>query len=132
MKKRAVIKSSIEAVSKFIADVVAEMGGTVDNMPPDVYIISILLNESLYNALEHGNKYDETKKITVDLSYENKNFVLTVEDEGTGFNWKEKMTQEKTNTKAYNGRGVFLMKKYSSQVGYNEKGNKLMLKKNFQ
>src|SRR6185295_3222730 len=47
--------------------------------------IRLALDEAMSNALEHGNKYDPSKKIRVRVQMTAKRFEAAVQDEGVGF-----------------------------------------------
>ncbi len=114
---------------------------------------TIAFNELFMNAYEHGNlgldaetKHnmlkDDTyieqlqehekcsnKKIFVKVyrcSYAECEYVLTeIEDEGDGFDTR-KLVEIFRNTKRFNGRGVYVSKKNSLGIYYNEKGNNVL------
>jgi len=88
------------------------------------------LYELLVNAVEHGNKFDANKKVYVCLVLTNDYAFATVEDEGEGFNWKEKMaanTQDIITSEEERGRGVIMARMLCDRLFYNEKGNKAFL-----
>ena len=90
--------------------------------------VTLLLREALVNAVVHGSQGDESKWIDVDLSIEGKDLVMDVQDQGPGFAWKEQMQQDMTTTEDH-GRGLGIFQAYANEVQYNEKGNKVTLRK---
>jgi len=118
------------------------------------YGIEITFNELFMNAYEHGNlainakekhkliledKYFETllelekgstKKIYVDvkeLHYADAIYILTqITDDGDGFD-TQILSNIVKSTQKFNGRGVFVSKKNSLGIHYNEKGNSVLV-----
>jgi len=90
--------------------------------------VTLLLREALVNAVTHGSQGDECKWIDIDLSIEGKDLVMGVQDQGPGFAWREQMQQDVSPTEEH-GRGLGIFQAYASEVQYNEKGNKVTLRK---
>ena len=51
----------------------------------DLFGITLALEESLSNAIRHGNCCDESKQVAVECKISPERFWLRVEDEGCGF-----------------------------------------------
>lgn len=105
----------------------------------DIDLIIIAFHEMLINALEHGNKFNENKKIKIKVILEEKYIEISVKDSGPGFNWK-KIREEKSGTihdlqdeVEIQGRGLGLMmaKKASDFLYYNYEGNQVTFIKKF-
>jgi CheY-like chemotaxis protein len=118
------------------------------------YGAEVTFNELFMNAYEHGNLAIDTKKkhqlilediyfetllelqkdsqkkinVTVkQLIYANTIYLLTqITDEGIGFDTQILSNIIKSNQK-FNGRGVFVSKKNSLGIHYNEKGNSVLV-----
>ena len=88
------------------------------------------LYELIVNAMEHGNNFDSDKKVYIHVELTNDYVLAMVEDEGEGFNWKEK-TDNKThniiNSGEERGRGILMASSLCDGLFYNEKGNKAFL-----
>ena len=86
--------------------------------------MSICIDELLNNALVHGNDMDELKKIKIKLVFDQKEFSLSIEDEGQGFDYKKILS-------AFAGkdpglptkRGLFIVHYLMDELSFNEKGN---------
>jgi serine/threonine-protein kinase RsbW len=81
--------------------------------------IEMAMREAVANAIKHGNKQDPTKHVEVGLSVENGEIVLTVADEGRGFdpgNVGDPLAPE--NRFKRDGRGIFYMKSFMDHVEY--------------
>lgn len=86
------------------------------------------LNEIAINAIVHGNKLDESKKVIVNAEVDAKRVVWTVTDEGPGFDYDHlpDPTAEE-NLENLTGRGVFIVKQLADQCIFNSKGNEVEL-----
>ncbi|MGN8068037.1 ATP-binding protein [Mucilaginibacter sp. SG564] len=86
------------------------------------------LNEATINAIIHGNKLDETKKVIINAEVEPKRIIWTVTDEGPGFdyvNLADPTSPE--NLENLTGRGVFIIKHLADQCIFNASGNTIEL-----
>jgi len=97
-----------------------------------VFAIRLALEESLINAIKHGNCCDRAKKVKIDYDIAPDKIELTVTDEGSGFSPEclPNPTREENLEKPC-GRGVMLIKAYMDHVEYNDRGNQVrMVKEN--
>jgi len=86
----------------------------------------LLLSEAVTNAIVHGNKLDESKKVEVEVQINPDNIVSTVKDFGDGFDPEEANDPlEEENLLKDSGRGIFLIKEISDSVDYLENGTKI-------
>jgi DNA-binding response OmpR family regulator len=86
--------------------------------------ISICIDELLNNALVHGNDMDELKKIKIKLVFDQKEFSLSIEDEGQGFDYKETLSAFAGREQGLpTRRGLFIVHYLMDEVSFNEKGN---------
>jgi DNA-binding response OmpR family regulator len=95
--------------------------------------ISISIDEILNNALVHGNELDETKKLTIKLTFDTEKFHVSIADEGNGFDHQKVM--EEISEESYNmpsKRGLFITKYLMDEMLFNEKGNEITLVKYLQ
>jgi serine/threonine-protein kinase RsbW len=96
----------------------------------DVFAIEMTLEETLSNAIKHGNKFDESKQVFVQCRISPERFWLRVRDEGEGFVPEEVPDcRSKENLEKCGGRGVMLIKAFMDQVTFNEAGNCVTLEK---
>jgi len=92
--------------------------------------LMVSLTEAVNNAIIHGNKSDETKKVSVQCELKPGWLVATVADEGKGFKpEKVRNPLSKKNLLRANGRGVFLMRTLMDKVEYDiqETGARVVL-----
>jgi len=86
------------------------------------------LNEAAINAIIHGNKLDETKKVIINAEVEPKRIIWTVTDEGTGFDYNNLADPTAPeNLENLTGRGVFIIKHLADQCIFNTSGNTIEL-----
>ncbi len=73
--------------------------------------LKLILDEAIINAMEHGNKWDPSKKILIKISLEEKGIQIEIEDEGQGFDYFHKFTEKEIKpTLTERGRGLLLIK----------------------
>jgi phosphoserine phosphatase RsbU/P len=86
--------------------------------------------EILFNAIMHGNINARHKKATVLYTVTLESFCVSVIDEGAGFDHRHlpnPLLDE--NLSKEHGRGLFIVRKYMDEVGFNEKGNRIKIVK---
>jgi serine/threonine-protein kinase RsbW len=96
----------------------------------DYFGVQMALEESLSNAIRHGNKLDESKRVHVECKASPERFWLKVTDEGPGF--KLQAVPDCTadeNLDCPGGRGLALIQAYMTYVQYNECGNSVTMEK---
>lgn len=86
------------------------------------------LNEIAINAIVHGNKLDESKKVIVNAEVEPKRIIWTITDEGEGFDYEHLPDPTAVeNLENLTGRGVFIVKQLADQCIFNASGNEVEL-----
>ncbi|MBI4457200.1 MAG: ATP-binding protein [Acidobacteria bacterium] len=81
--------------------------------------IGISIRESVINAVCHGNKLDESKKVNVEFEIYADRLVISVDDEGEGFNpatIPDPLALE--NLMKPSGRGIFFVKSFMDEVDF--------------
>jgi serine/threonine-protein kinase RsbW len=129
MAKTLVIPSAISEVLRVQELVIADARreGFTDRAQ---FALRLALDEALCNAIRHGNKSDERKKVIIEYEFTPEALTISIEDEGAGFS-PDKVPDPtlEENLEKLGGRGVLLMKAYMTHVEYNERGNKVTLVK---
>lgn len=115
--------------------------------------VELAIDEALSNAIYHGNlevpshlkvedfdkfyeiafkrKYEEpyaSRKVEVKYELDRKGLKVVVRDKGAGFDWRK--SREKDGAGADDrphGRGLIIMRAFSSQMDFNEAGNEVTL-----
>ncbi len=118
-------KSKIENISpiqKEILDLAGDLGFEEDAL----FCLRLALDEAMANAIMHGNKFDETKDVNVQVTTQPDEIVVAVCDEGCGFDQScLKDPTQGENIQKPNGRGIFLIREFTKDVRFNEKGNQI-------
>jgi len=92
--------------------------------------VRLALEEAVINAIKHGNKMDKTKNVKIAYAIDDRECVITVEDEGNGFDpvaVPDPTADE--NLELPHGRGLVLMRAYMDEVTFNERGNRVTMRK---
>ena len=94
----------------------------------DLFSIRLATEEAFANALKHGNKWDEKKKIEVSWELNKDKLSIIISDEGEGFDPKDVAdpTAPENMDRPF-GRGVMLIRAYMDEVFYNTKGNEITM-----
>ncbi|MCH7397756.1 ATP-binding protein [Belliella sp. DSM 107340] len=96
----------------------------------DIYgNIMISVTECVSNAILHGNKGDASKKVDLELHFDEEEIKFIVKDQGEGFNYEElKDPTSPENLEKAGGRGIFIMKHLSDDVSFDDEGRTTTLK----
>jgi len=117
-------RDNVRYVEKYIENAKVEY-----NINEDVYgNIIVAVTESVSNAIIHGNKLDESKKVSLDLSFSEKEITIEIEDQGSGYDYNN--VPDPTlpeNINKIGGRGVFLIKNLSDKVAFFNDGRKVQM-----
>lgn len=86
--------------------------------------IMVAVTESVNNAIQHGNKNDNKKNVKISLSTQKNILRFVIQDEGKGFDHTNLPNPtDPENIEKPTGRGIFLMKRLSDEVIFNNGGN---------
>jgi serine/threonine-protein kinase RsbW len=90
----------------------------------DVFAIHLALEEALTNAINHGNRGDPDKTVSVECLITPEKFDISITDQGSGFD-PESLPDPRQGENLYRteGRGVLLIRAYMDVVEYNSLGN---------
>ncbi|MEJ5315558.1 MAG: ATP-binding protein [Tenuifilum sp.] len=122
MERTITIPSKLEQISlieKTIDEITEKL-----TLTPDVYgKILIAAIEGVNNAIVHGNKLDDKKVVKVNIKICDTKVCITISDQGKGFD--PNTIPDPTipeNIENISGRGVFLMKKLSDEIAFENNG----------
>jgi serine/threonine-protein kinase RsbW len=82
-----------------------------------VHYMSVAVRESVVNAIKHGNRQDEAKRVHVQFTIHDRALEVQVRDQGPGFDpaaVPDPLAPENL-LKAY-GRGIFFMRQFMDEV----------------
>jgi serine/threonine-protein kinase RsbW len=101
-----------------VSDHIGRMAGLDED---SLHWVSVAVRESVVNAIKHGNKNDESKRVVVEFTpvpvHSPEELVIRVEDEGEGFDPDEiadPLAPE--NILKSSGRGIFLIRSFMDHV----------------
>lgn len=87
------------------------------------------LSEALTNSIVHGNKFNVSKAISIEVNYLNEELFIEITDEGEGFLMEcLKDPTCSANLKKESGRGIFLIRQFADELNYFEGGRKVRIK----
>lgn len=106
-----------------------QVSAFVDELPAavDRFAVRILLREAVLNAVVHGSGQDARQVVQVEASTDDDGLVITVADDGPGFVWHDRDCS--FDITGDGGRGLALMQMYASEVTFNERGNRVTLRR---
>ena len=120
--EKLVLKSNISELNKIVS--------FVENIADKYYLndsyfanIMVALTEAFNNALKHGNKNDESKKITIEFYISNSEMIFDVSDEGSGFDFQSFLKTKHD----LNQRGIDLIYHVSDKVAFSNNGSKISI-----
>jgi serine/threonine-protein kinase RsbW len=94
--------------------------------------MKMALAELMVNALEHGNRRDPTRKVTIGHTVDGARAVVAIMDEGAGFDpaaLPDPTLPE--NLEKDRGRGVYLVRRLVDEMRHNAAGNRVTVVKNY-
>ena len=90
--------------------------------------VLIAVTEAVNNAIQHGNKENNSLQIDVSVLDSSKSVCFSVKDEGPGFDFNNLPDPTSPdNILKENGRGIFLMKNLADKVEFTGEGNEVSL-----
>ena len=112
------IASRIEMLD-MVQAVLTHLCGVLGFNEEAVHYMSVAIRESVVNAIKHGNKLDESKRVVVEFVMLTGALEVRVQDQGAGFDPASvpDPVAEENLLKAY-GRGIFFMKSFMDDVAY--------------
>ncbi len=127
MEKQIKIGSSnknLKEIDEFLGSIFRDFNITNNQY----FKIYLSLNEAVVNAIQHGNKYDESKFVIITFTAKAQFFEFVIEDEGNGFDENAILNPtDRENIKCESGRGIFIMKNYSDSFEILNKGSRIKL-----
>lgn len=130
LHRHIVVKSKSNAL-KEAEDKLKNVIGKLNLSESEEHNLLVAASEAVNNAISHGNKNDPDKRVVLDVDYEGREVVVTVEDEGRGFDPDElpdPLAPE--NLLKPSGRGIHIMKSLMDKVDFNftRHGTKIIMR----
>lgn len=126
---RRSLSSSLTAYHDFIQEILDRLEA-FGWKKSDLFAIHMALEESISNAIRHGNREDATKHVEVECQLEAHRFWAKVCDEGEGYDpacVPDCCAEE--NLEASGGRGLALIRAYMTSVEHRQNGRCLIMEK---
>lgn len=121
---------SAPGAGKRVLDQVLEQLEASAWAPHDVFGVNMALEEAIVNAIKHGNRNDESKRVRVTAKLSPQQLWIQIQDDGPGFDpaaVPDPTAEE--NLDRPSGRGLMLMRAFMSRVDFNQRGNCVILEK---
>ncbi|HSB61708.1 MAG TPA: ATP-binding protein, partial [Vicinamibacteria bacterium] len=83
------------------------------------HYLSVAVRESVVNAIKHGNKLDEVKRVEISFDIRPAELEVQIRDDGAGFDpgsVPDPLAPE--NLLKSHGRGIFFMRQFMDEVAY--------------
>lgn len=120
MKEKAefTLPSRIETIDE-VATIAARLGAENGVDEAGLFGIDLAVREAVANAVKHGNKFNETKRVKIAFERADGEFIIEIEDEGSGFDWDHvpDPTNPENLLKA-SGRGILFMRNFMDNVSW--------------
>ena len=93
-----------------------------------IFGVKLALEETLVNAIKHGNKLDPKKTVIVEARVSRDRVEIEIEDQGPGFDRSSvpDPTAEENLCKC-SGRGILLIEAYMNKVSWSRGGRRVHL-----
>ncbi len=111
------IESTFEAVHATVGEIMEQLK-LVDLLNRDVLLfrVNFMLREILNNAVEHGNKFHDEKKIHIEVLLEDSRLITRVKDEGEGVSFGMSHENNMDNILRERQRGINLVRQYQFEI----------------
>lgn len=102
-----------------VQTVLTHISGLVGFNEDATHYMSVAVRESVINAIKHGNRLDESKRVALQFVIHPGALEVRVRDEGWGFDPTSvpSPVAEENLLKA-DGRGIFFMRSFMDEVSY--------------
>jgi len=126
---QGVLPSSLGKYQSFIQQVLDELAA-LGWQKPHLFGVQMALEESISNAIRHGNKEDPAKHVHVECRLGANRFWARIRDEGEGYEPAAVPDcRSPKNLAAPGGRGLALIHFYMTSVEISDCGNCLTIEK---
>lgn len=123
--KEIILSSSFDEVER-LEHFVNDLQQWAEFNDEDYARIMLTLSEAATNAIVHGNKVNPDKKVIIKGNLKGNKLVISVKDEGTGFDPDSIPNPLKEeNLMNIGGRGVYLIREYADDLEFDENGTRL-------
>lgn len=100
------VPSQLDTVNDFLSGAMRQIAVYITD-PDLIFDIKLILNELVINGAMHGNKWNESKKVFLNIHLTDDRIQIIVRDEGEGINFSTEEYDYKDMKS--NGRGLVLV-----------------------
>jgi anti-sigma regulatory factor (Ser/Thr protein kinase) len=93
-----------------------------------IFETGLVVREALCNGIVHGCKEGRGDEVRFEFSLKDGWVTMSVHDNGPGWDWRNHRWGLPESTQD-SGRGLYIMKHYADEVTYNDRGNRLLVRK---
>ena len=102
-----------------VQTVLSHLAGVVGFDEESVHYMTVALRESVVNAIRHGNRADERRRVNIEFVVGERSLEVRVQDEGAGFDPNTVPDPlAEANLLKPDGRGIFFMRSFMDAVEY--------------
>ncbi|MFC1621323.1 ATP-binding protein [Candidatus Omnitrophota bacterium] len=125
------LPSRLELIPEFVKVLMKKIEPSLTKKE-DMFNMKLCLEESLTNAVRHGNKSNPDLFVEVNIDIKVDRVIIKVENQGKGFDFKKVPDPtEDANIQRSSGRGVFLIKNLMDEVDFFDNGRGIKMVKIF-
>lgn len=109
-----------------LLDAMQQRGWPSDQM----FRVQLAYEEAIVNAIRHGNRFAEDKTVDVSFRCDEEEIIIEITDMGCGFDpdsLPDPRAEDRLDIPG--GRGVMLIQEMMTAVSYNDKGNRVTMRK---
>jgi serine/threonine-protein kinase RsbW len=129
MREDFVLVDSLEIKSEFASISYVEL--FIDKLCLELTIsddlygnVLIAVSEAVNNAIQHGNSFSDTLKVSLKVADNSSSFCFSIEDQGKGFDFTSLPDPTSPeNVLKEHGRGIFLMNNLADEVVFLNNGS---------
>ncbi|HEY2943247.1 MAG TPA: ATP-binding protein [Vicinamibacteria bacterium] len=104
---------------EMVQTVLTHLSGLAGFEEEATHYMSVAVRESVINAIKHGNRGDEGKRVAITFALESGVLEVSVRDEGGGFDPNAVPNPTAVeNLLKVDGRGIFFMRSFMDEVSY--------------
>lgn len=116
------------AEAYLIAGWIEDQMRALDYPPRDLFAVRLAMLEAISNAIRHGHHDDPHKAVRVNCLVRPYEVIIEVHDQGLGFNPATVPDcRLDENIERPGGRGLLLMRAYTTELHFNLAGNQVTL-----
>jgi len=128
LRKTWVVPADLKSIDQVCNDL--QHWFTEQDLQAHLFVIEILVRESLNNAVIHGCNLDPSLQVHCEIQITENEICIKVADDGVGFNWRQIFSQGMVINKEVHGRGLWLYYAYADFIGFNPCGSSVILVRN--